>query len=231
MVFNILALNNTDYIKLAVMNINSYHKFDKDQRFKLYVDEKSNDVFKKLNLDIPELVDLEIINGDVYWQYLKITIFEDYYQKDDFVIIDADSKWFGKPNLSMDYITFLNKSYIIGDIPKESPDFTHVSSLDERILKNMSNNQIGFLLIPKKFHDDSLLNEWKKLCDEIYNLKGVREGLNRQCEQMALSLLCQIKELPVKFLKGPNNGPNNKELIQSFYWSCMGNDFKKKVLK
>ena len=68
MTFNILAIKDVNYLKLAINNINSYHNINKNQKFKLYVD---NICFRfyvenKNKLLSPSMVDVNIIETDKY---------------------------------------------------------------------------------------------------------------------------------------------------------------------
>lgn len=218
-IFNILAINDKRYIKIAINNINSYHKIDGGkQKFKIYIDKEGEEFLlknkNKFNHEI--LVTYKICDNNEYWQKNKIKIYEDYHMKEDFIIIDADSIWFGLPQICEDKITFLNFSYSL----KEHGDDKWMSQIDNRILPSFSNNQIGFLHIPLSLQYPSLLSEWYLLCDKIHSLKNARVGMQGQCEQLAISLITQLNNIPINFLKGRKNGPDNKKIIQSLYWSC-----------
>ena len=223
MTFNILAIKDVNYLKLAINNINSYHNINKNQKFKLYVD---NICFRfyvenKNKLLSPSMVDVNIIETDKYWQYAKILIFEDYYQKEDYIIIDADSLWYALPTINGDKITYLSESHKINNGPKGVNDYEGLSTFINDINPNMTNNQIGFLSIPKKLHYDGMVNEWKNMCDNIKKSNNIRLDINRQCEQLSISLLTQIKNIPFIFLK-KHEKINDKNIIESLYWSCRG---------
>jgi|10_taG_2_1085330.scaffolds.fasta_scaffold33887_3 hypothetical protein len=229
-IFNILAINDIRYLKITFANINSYHKLDGGkQQFKIYIDKDGeNFLLKNKNkLNHETLVTYKIFKSDKYWQKNKIKIYEDYHLKDDFIIIDADSLWYNLPKFYEDKITFLNISYQL----KEHGDHKGLHTLNDEITPNYTNNQIGVLHIPLSLQYPSLLEEWYKLCDKIYSLKNVRPGVNTQCEQLAISLISQLNNLPLNFLKGSNNGPRNTHIVQSLYWSCFKDGVKNQQLK
>tara|TARA_R110000803_G_scaffold210073_1_gene280962 strand:- start:706 stop:1431 length:726 start_codon:yes stop_codon:yes gene_type:complete len=222
-VINILAIKDGNYLKLAINNINSYHKLDKHQKFNLYLDEVCLGVYKQnvSKLTDSDNVTVKIIETDKYWQYAKILIFEDFFQKEDFIIIDADSLWYSLPTISDDKITYLSESHKINKGPNNINDYNDLSKFIEGITPEMTNNQIGFLSIPKILHSRGLIEEWFDLCDKIENSNEVREDINRQCEQLSISLLTQMKKIPFLFLK-EIEGLNNKNIVESLYWSCRG---------
>ena len=229
-IINILAINDIRYLKISFNNINSYHKLDKGkQHFKIYLDKEGEKLFinKKNKLHYPHLVSYKIFESDEYWQKNKIKIYEDYHLKEDFIIIDADSLWYHLPTIYEDKITFLNVSYPLN----KHGYFKGLNTLDPHILPTHTNNQIVFLHIPLSLQYPTLLEEWYTLCNQIHQLKNVRKGVNNQCEQLAISLITQLKKIPLNFLKGPNNGPKNTKIIQSLYWSCFKDKFKNEQLK
>jgi len=214
-IFNILAINDIRYLKIAIVNINSYHKLDGGkQQFKIYIDKDGeNFLLKNKNkLNHETLVTYKIFESDKYWQKNKIKIYEDYHNL---------------PKFYEDKVTFLNVSYHL----KEHGDHKGLHTLNGAITPNHTNNQIGVLHIPLSLQYPSLLEEWYKLCDKIYSLKNVRPGVNNQCEQLAISLISQLNNLPLNFLKGLNNGPSNTHIIQSLYWSCYKDGVKNQQLK
>jgi len=223
MIYNILSIKDISYLKLAIENINSYHRLNNKQRFKLYVDNLCFDFYEKNNskLFYKSMVDVKIIETDKYWQYAKILIFKEYFQKEDFVIIDADSLWYSLPKIMDNRITYLSESHKINNGPKGVNDYIGLSKFIKNITPQMTNNQIGFLSIPKKLHYDGMVTEWERMCDEIKDSKEVRGDINRQCEQLSISLLTQIKNIPFTFLK-KHEKINDKNIIESLYWSCRG---------
>jgi len=234
MIYNILCCINTEYAKLSFLNINSYHRLDKDKKFAIFCDDIIYEWFqaKTNNFNYPDNVEIiKLKEKREAWQLYKIDIFKHYYQKEDFVIIDADSNWSKAVDITKNAVTFLNKSYVIGTrISKDIvADYTHLDDIIG-IKPSMTNNQIGFLSIPKQFHKNNILDEWYSLANKIKNLKNVRKGLNFQSEQLSISLIIQINGYPIKFLKD-KEGLNNRNILHSFYWSHINEEQKNSHLK
>ena len=132
-----------------------------------------------------------------------------------------DPGWYSLPVFNQNEITFLNESYKLNDNINGLNDLSDLHKITNEVKPEMSNKQIGFLSIPKGLHYDGMVDEWKVLCEKIKNSKDIREGLNRQCEQMSLSLLVEINNMPFSFLKRDEKF-NDKNIIESLYWSCRG---------
>tara|TARA_B100000683_G_scaffold277766_1_gene338727 strand:+ start:6629 stop:7351 length:723 start_codon:yes stop_codon:yes gene_type:complete len=223
MIYNILTILDENYLKLAINNVNSYHRLDSEQCFVFYVDDKCLSFYEnnKDKIKNKSKVSVREIDISKYWQYGKILIFEEYFQKEDFVIVDADSLWYSLPKIMDKGITYLSESHKINNGPKGVNDYIGLSKFIENITPQMTNNQIGFLSIPKEVHYVGMVDEWKRMCDEIKDSKEVRGDINRQCEQLSISLITQIKNIPFSFLK-KHEKLNDKNIIESLYWSCRG---------
>jgi len=156
---------------------------------------------------------------DDIWQNYKIKIFEDYYQQDDYVILDADSIWENMPTIPNDKIMFLNST---GTLTNSTvSNIKLVQELHDKIDMDMIHYQIGFLSIPMKFHSNGLIEEWYGLTDGISNFKKLPE-INRTCEQLSISLLSQM-QFPndITVLEdNPYKMHQKKDYLESLYFGC-----------
>ena len=225
MIYNILAINKNIYVKASLLNINTFHRFKSDQEFKLYLDKDTFAYYNTIKdkLLFPDKVSTKIFEStDQEWQYYKVEIFKDYYQKDDYVILDADSIWISVPEVSEEKITFLNLSNRFKDgNQKFFGSMMPICQLDESINGETGNYQMGFLAIPKKFHYDNIVEDWMSLTKLIKTAPFLHVGYQRQCEQLAISIITQ-KKYPDDFttLEGKYHYRHDIKYLVSLYFSC-----------
>ena len=226
--FAILTVKKKIYIELAINNINSLHFINPSHRFIIYCDDVCFAEFykKRKRLDYPGQVKAvnSYRNGGMPWQYYKIeTLIEA--SKNGLILTDADGIWHHDPQISKDKMTLLVIAHQFKHNENEKKLITQYFKKDE--WSDFYHYVTGFVSIPPKFMNDKLAEDLRKLNKMILECpfdfiseQDKKEDMRRLSEELAVSFAIQINYPNDIFTLKTEDGPKNKNILQSMYYGC-----------
>ena len=227
--FTILCVKRPEYVNLAIRNINSLHFHNPAHKVQIYTDTVCAREFERTwgGIDYPANVRVvnKYRNTTQPWQYLKIETLIAASKKNS-VLIDADSIWYGDPQVSSSVITFLVAAYKLQDNSWEDKAVGKV--FKSKKMKEYIHFVTGFVSIPSQFMTSRLENQLRTSVRAFFSLdfsfipdSKLADSLKRLAEEIVISYTVQemVPREKIMTLKN-SDGPGNRQMIQSLYYGC-----------
>lgn len=221
MLFGILCVKNPKYVEMAIVNINSLHFLNQNNKVILYVDDCCFQKYQEVKhrVDYPGLVQVkrQWYKLVVPWQKCKLEILIDISKKGG-ALVDADSRWYTLPHLESKFTYFLTPAYKITESPSEYKLVSKIVGVKKA--KTWTHFATGFVCIPRKYMDPTLIKTiWRYyeiICSKVNN-----DNLSRLRDELAINLSVQtyIQQKDIRTLKDVD-GPGDKRVLQSYYYGC-----------
>jgi len=215
--FAILCVKRTEYVALAVRNINSLHLQNAGNRVTVFADRRCADALDRVHrrLDYPRQVDVvdRFGNDSRPWQLLKVEALMEA-AREGWILVDADTIWHDQPVVDPQRITFLVRAYDFGEVAAERAFLATWRRLD---LLEAPHFVTGFMSIPSRCYSDALRAsclEWTARVFEDPKLKRISEEIG-----VNIALQSAFPREQITTLKA-SDGPNDKAIMQSLYYGC-----------